>query len=253
MARFTDRQLDLLQAYVDKTDAAFADAGLQFSVESDLAEWAAVMRAAPSIAAVSPSFDPDQSWLTPANSFWVALRDEAGTVVGCICSRLFETDDMMQIIRSYRLFFDRKPVLDLRPLQLVAPDEVPIIAGRVGYTGGYWLHPDWRSRGLSRLLPRINRALALRHFDLDWLFSLGRDTETWARVAREELAMPNRFSCFDGYFPGRGGYGKYAVFYADRGDLLAVIRQDVEADVAIRPHAAAVEGGGASASAELRA
>lgn len=234
MARFTDRQLELLQAYVDKVVAAFDEAGLAFTVEGDLREWAETMRAAPSITAVSPSFDPDHSWLTPANSFWVCLRDGSGQVIGCICSRLFETDDMMQIIRSYRLFFDRKPVLDLRPLRLVAPDDVPIISGRIGYTGGYWLHPDWRGRGLSRLLPRINRALALRHFDLDWLFSLGRDTETWARVAREELAMPNRFSCFDGYFPGRGEDGKYAVFYADRGDLLSVIRADVENEIAIR-------------------
>ena len=233
MARFTDRQLELLQTYVDKAIAAFEGAGLRFSVESDLAAWAEVMRAAPSITAVSPSFDPEHSWLTPANAFWVCLRDGSGQVVGCICSRLFETEDMMQVIRSYRLFFDRKPVLDLRPLHLVAPDEVPIMSGRVGYTGGYWLHPDWRGRGLSRLLPRINRALALRHFDLDWLFSLGRDTETWARVAREELAMPNRFSCFDGYFPGRGGHGQYAVFYADRGDLLSVVRTDVDGDIVI--------------------
>lgn len=233
MARFTDRQLELLQAYVDKTVTAFASAGLVFSVESELAAWADTMRNAPSITAVSPSFDPEHSWLTPANSFWVCLRDDSGKAVGCICSRLFETDDMMQIIRSYRLFFDRKPVLDLRPLRLVAPDDVPIMSGRVGYTGGYWLHPDWRGRGLSRLLPRINRALALRHFDLDWLFSLGRDTERWARVAREDLAMPNRFSCFDGYFPGRGENGKYAVFYADRGDLLSVIRADLGGDIGI--------------------
>ena len=147
MARFTDRQLELLQAYVDKVVAAFDEAGLAFTVEGDLREWAETMRAAPSITAVSPSFDPDHSWLTPANSFWVCLRDGSGQVIGCICSRLFETDDMMQIIRSYRLFFDRKPVLDLRPLRLVAPDDVPIISGRIGYTGGYWLHPDWRGRG----------------------------------------------------------------------------------------------------------
>ena len=134
MARFTDRQLDLLQAYVDKTVMAFGSAGLSFYVESDLAAWADTMRNAPSITAVSPSFDPEHSWLTPANSFWVCLRDGEGEVIGCICSRLFETDDMMQIIRSYRLFFDRKPVLDLRPLRLVAPDDVPIMSGRVGST-----------------------------------------------------------------------------------------------------------------------
>ena len=45
--------------------------------------------------------------------------------------------------------------------------------------------------------------------------------------------MPNRFSCFDGYFPGRGEDGKYAVFYADRGDLLSVVRADVGDDIGI--------------------
>ncbi|MET4696990.1 hypothetical protein ABIE65_000001, partial [Constrictibacter sp. MBR-5] len=119
MARFTDRQLELLQAYVDKTVAAFESAGLSFSVESDLAAWADTMRNAPSITAVSPSFDPEHSWLTPANSFWVRLRDREGKVIGCICSRLFETDDCQTAFKA-----DPVSACNIDPLKCSLPSWV---------------------------------------------------------------------------------------------------------------------------------
>ena len=226
MSRLTDEQLTRIQSYLDRALEQLRDLGLGLVVDSDLGEWARFLRAAPGIAAVTTSFDPEHSYVHPGNSFWLRLHDRRDETVGCICFRLFLTDDILPLIRSWRLFFDRTPLLELHPLHLVNPSDIPIIAGRVGYAGGYWLHPDQRGKGLTRLLPRINRALGLRHFDADWVFGLNKDTANRAAMVRDSYGMPNRFSCIDGYFPPRGEDGSYQVVYVHRGEMLRLIYED---------------------------
>ena len=226
MSRLTDDQLARIQHYLDRALSELAHLGVRLDVCSDMAEWAGFLRAAPGTVAVTTSFDPEHSYLTPSNSYWLALRNSREEIVGCICLRLFLTDDVLQLIRSWRLFFDRVPILEMHPLQLVNPSEIPIIAGRVGYAGGYWLHPDQRGRGLTRLLPRMNRALALRHFDVDWVCGLNKDTPNRVAMVQDSYGMTSQFSCIHGYFPPRGEVGYYQLAYVQRVDILKLIAED---------------------------
>ena len=226
MSRLTDEQLSRIQAYVDRVIAELKLSGLSLVVGTDLGEWARFMRTAPGIAAVTTTFDPEHSYVHPGNSFWISLRDQAGAIVGCNCFRLFVTDDVLPLIRSWRLFFDRQPLLEMKPLRLVSPSDIPIISGRVGYGGGYWLHPSQRGKGLTRLVPRVCRALGLRHFDVDWVFGLHKETPGRTAMARESYGLPNQFPCIRGYFPPRGEDGAYRIAYIHRGEMLQLIYAD---------------------------
>jgi hypothetical protein len=48
------------------------------------------------------------------------------------------------------------------------------IRGRVVFSGGLWVRPDYRGRDFPRLLPRLSRALALTRWDSDYTISLVR-------------------------------------------------------------------------------
>ena len=226
MSRLNDQQLIHIQAYIDRAIGELRQLGLRLVVGSNLGEWARFMRDAPDIAAVTPSFDPEYSYVHPGNSFWLSLRDERDEIVGCVCMRLFVVDDVMPLIRSWQLFFDRQPLLEVHPLELVNCSDIPIIGGRAGYGGGYWLHPSYRGKGLTRLLPRINRALGLRHFDLDWVFGLNKDTAGRTAMLRESYGIANSFSLIRGFFPPRGAEGAYQLVYVHRGEILRLLYED---------------------------
>ena len=226
MSRLSDVQLARIQVYIDRAVSELGELGLRLAVSSDMAEWARFLRSAPGTTAVTTTFDPEHSYVTPNNSYWLALRNQRDAIVGCICLRLFETADVLQLVRSWRLFFDRAPLLEMQPLQLVNPSDIPIIGGRVGYAGGYWLHPEQRGRGLTRLLPRINRALALRHFDTDWVCGLNKDTPNRVAMVQDSYGMTSQFSCIHGYFPPRGEEGRYQLVYVHRGEMLKLIYDD---------------------------
>lgn len=243
MTRLSDEQLRKIQAYMERAIVEVEGMGLRPVVSSDMEAWAGFLAAAPSIAAVTTTFDPQFSYVHPGNCYWLSLRDSRDNVAGCICFRLFLTDDIITLIRSWRLFFDKAPLLEIHPLTLVNPSDIPIISGRVGYGGGYWLHPDYRGRGLSRLLPRMNRALGLRHFDVDWAFGLTKDSEDRATMITD-LGLPNRFSCIRGYFPPRGEHGVYQLIYAQRGEMLRLLYEDLA-----RPEPLAETGRRANAAA----
>ena len=46
------------------------------------------------------------------------------------------------------------------------------ISGRVGFSGAAWVHPDVRGLGLSHILPRIAKALALTRWNVDRIVAI---------------------------------------------------------------------------------
>lgn len=221
--RLTDDEYLHIQFLIDSLETDLAKIGMRVTVEDDFAEWVAFMETAPGIASVSSTFDPRHSVVTSANAFWIAIRDEVGDVVGCDCLRLFETDDFIEMIRSYRLFFDRKPVMRHRPLALRLPLDMPRLAGRVVYTGGLWVAPSHRGGGLSTAMPRLARALCLRHFAMDWLVGLVRDTPGRAAMGRERFGSLQSVPCFNGYFPPQDRDAAYRLNYTSRWQALQQI------------------------------
>ena len=122
-------------------------------------------------------FDPAQHDLSPANSFWIAGHDESGRLVATQAAHFFDMTEssLDRELVSMRLWFGEPEkyraagthcVVDCPPAEL--------ISGRVTYSGGAVYHPRIRGRGLSRILPRMSRALAHTQWNSDYTISLVR-------------------------------------------------------------------------------
>jgi len=198
--------------------------GLVLSVETDMRGWAAMMRAAPKIAGVNPTFDPDHSYLTPSNSFWLRVT-RGGQDIACSANRYFQTDDFIGLMRSLRLRYDLRPVL-LAPLTVVQPPSSPRIAGGMGHSGGLWVHPEHRGIGLSRLLPRLIRVLSLRHFEEDWHSTLVTESLLGSTVPRGAYGYSRFDLVIDGFFPVSGRHERIHFGWMDRAEMIAQLQTD---------------------------
>src|SRR3546814_7771415 len=66
------------------------------------------------------------------------------------------------LFRSLRLFYpDPEKQKLLQESCSVASAAARELSGRIVYSGGTWIHPDYRKRLMPMILPRISRALAL--------------------------------------------------------------------------------------------
>lgn len=118
-----------------------------------------------------PIFDQTFCTLDGSNSFVLLGRDNAGEVVATQAARLFRWPEstFAQEATSLRLFYDdvdehRLPNEEVRITARSAWD----VTGRVTYSGGVWLRPDYRGRLLTAILPRISRALAFTKWYTDY-------------------------------------------------------------------------------------
>ena len=122
-----------------------------------------------------PIFDPAHSDLSPANSFWISGHDQNGTVVATQAARFLDltSSSAAAELDSMRLFFAHPEPHRASGAQChVACPAAETVTGRVAYSGGGWYHPRFRGCGLSRILPRISRALAHTLWDTDYTFSV---------------------------------------------------------------------------------
>lgn len=230
MINLDDADRVLIQENLDNMRTALRSLRLDVRIETDFADWVRHMENAPKITAVSPSFDPRFSHLHPGNSFWISIRDADGGIVACSCHRLFLTPDIRALIGSHKLFFDKQPVLDFKPVPIVLPREAPQIGGRVAYGGGYWLHPGYRGAGLSSIIPRMSRFLSLRHFEPDWNIALLKDTQQRRDMARDSFGVSHQVPCIAGYYPPDGRTATYQLAYMSAEEMLRQAQQERHRD-----------------------
>lgn len=118
--------------------------------------------------------DIDYCALPPDRAFWIEGLDDNGRTVVTHAARLFDwrRTDLEAEGRALRIFYDA-PERHARPGEdLTLAEPMPVrIAGRVAYVGGLWIHPEYRGRGLARIMPRVGRAVADLRWSPDWLFS----------------------------------------------------------------------------------
>jgi hypothetical protein len=214
--------LDLIDAALEWLDRR----QLQLAIEPDLAGWAAHMRQAPATKGLNPTFDPAFSLIGRRNSFWVNIMHE-GRTIACGANRVFETDDYLELKRSLRLWFDREPVPFRERLDVIVPDGVPLIAGRVGHEGGLWVHPAHRKRGLSFLIPRLVRAISLGRFAVEWQCGVNFEDLTKSGLPVTAYGFPHCVPCIDGFFPPTGRNERMHMVYMSRLELLAIQRETI--------------------------
>lgn len=166
---------DVLGRFVLLADRAARDRGVYLSLEGDfehlrqineenLAHWYPL----------APSFDPRVGGIESKNGFWILGRNDGGEPVLCQIVRFYDWHDttLATQLSNLRLFYPN-PALQARPTErcdVSAPGSVRI-TGRAVYSGGTWLRPDFRGRGLASIVPRLGRALALSRWDTDFAFS----------------------------------------------------------------------------------
>ena len=249
MARLSDEDLREIQVFVDRALEELQTRGLTLEIDADLSKWVELMRHVPGSTDIASTHDPRKSYVHPGNAFWIIVREREQSmlrrllhrerpVVSCVCYRVIETENIAEEIRTQRLFFDRKPILDFRPVEIVKPDNLPVIGGKVGIAGGFWVHPDYRGSKLSNIVSRLTRILSLRHFENDWHVSLVRDTPRRKAMIHNTYGVSHSVSITRGYYPPYGRDYDMQMSYMHRDEMLRRVRQenaDAVKDDAVMP------------------
>lgn len=227
-------ETETVQDFIDFSLAWLEDRNYSLTVDVDMAAWARKMGDAPSIALVNPTFDPRWSPVTPENSFWLDLRVGWQTVA-MMASRFFVTDDYMGLKRSRKLWYDPPRPGD-GELAVTPPPDLPLISGRVGHEGGLWVHPEHRKRGLSVILPHLNRALAFRQWNLDWQTGLALRGVGQSGIVTWAYGVPHVVPCYEGRSPLNDKHDRLFLAYMNRAELLAGLHLDTIAGLLADRH-----------------
>jgi GNAT superfamily N-acetyltransferase len=167
---------------------------------------------------VNPCFDPMKTDHQAA--FWIDIRSGVDRVA-TMAVRYIETPAYYPWVRSGQLW-QRLPC---SPIDIKISDNGP--GGRLAHTGGLWVHPDWRGIGISWLLPRLIRVLALQAWNINYSTGL-----VFEQLHRTGLAAQNygaqriRF-LFEGWFPPTGRNERLFGLEYDRPYLLEGVRKDM--------------------------
>jgi GNAT superfamily N-acetyltransferase len=123
---------------------------------------------------LAPLFDPAFNEIREDEAYWIAGYDRSGDIVVVHAARFFDWTgtDLGVEFAGLRLWY-KEPERWRRPGEIctITGPAAAIVTGRCAYLGSMWFRPDFRGRGLSRLLPRINRAIALAQWGIDFNFS----------------------------------------------------------------------------------
>jgi len=108
------------------------------------------------------------------NAFWIEGQNDDGETCLVQCARLYSLpcSSLKSEIESLHIFYD-DPNKDAAPGEKISctSPSAPHISRQICYSGGAWLHPQYRSIGLMGILPRISRSLALLMWDTDYTVS----------------------------------------------------------------------------------
>lgn len=219
----TDTELAEVQTFVDRTEKILAELGLSLLVDSDMTQWVRHMRQAPGTLRVAATHDPEHSHVHPGNAFWARFENAAGHVVACIAHKVIVTENLLDEVRSHRIFFNKVPILHHYPVNLCVEDGVPVLSGHVGYTGGLWVHPDYRGRAISGIVARFCRNLSVRHFNIDWNVGFIADTPSRRQMGLEGYGMAHATPLLKGTFPLSGEQRDMQMFYMSKAEILAQI------------------------------
>lgn len=120
------------------------------------------------------TFDPRWSDVTTDNQISLIARKN-GRVVAAHAMRYFDwrATTYHDEIESFRLLY-RDPDRDRLPGETVTITSTAArtITGRVAFSGAAWCHPEMRGNGLSRIMPRLGKALALAHWDIERIVAI---------------------------------------------------------------------------------
>ncbi len=182
-----------------------------------------------------PMLDPAQNPVHPEDAIAFLAYDEAGRVVSSMAARLYDFGGttFRDAVESLQFYYG--PGADQmrsRVQSSICAPTAATMTGRAAYLGGYWLRPDVRAQGLSTILPKLMRYIALTRWNADLEFSFGRD-----KFLRPEIAKTYGFEHverdFEFHLDGRLIW-RGVLVWSDRDELLSQLAALVAANVSTR-------------------
>ncbi len=166
---------DLLHRYFAVAEDITRLTGVQIRIHTDFRRLVEINRRHQSSwTPMQPAFDPAYSRLRSDAAFWVEAVDETGMTVATHAQRLFvwPTTTLEEEVRSLRLFYaDPAPHVAAGESMVITAPIGKRMTGRAMYGGVLWTHPDWRRRGLVRIVPRIARAYGYTRWAPEYIFA----------------------------------------------------------------------------------
>jgi hypothetical protein len=122
-----------------------------------------------------PTYDVRYNSIGPDEAFCIMGRDHRGKVVATHAGRLFnlKLSNFYDLAQSLHLLYEH-PNRSKRPGEscVVTAAAAQSIAGSVVFSGAAWYHPDYRGKGLSRIVPLLSRAYAFTRWNVDYLVAM---------------------------------------------------------------------------------
>lgn len=121
-----------------------------------------------------PVFNPEFGGMTPENSFVLLGRNASGKVIAAQGARVYDlgSKSFKEVTEELRLFYS-DPERQQQPgesITITAPTAYRLY-NKVIFSGAVWYHPEYRRQGLTSILPRLSKAVALTRWDTDMLLS----------------------------------------------------------------------------------
>ena len=216
---------DVARSYVTAAIGLLQRSGFRVSLNFDLGSWASLLRGAPSILVVNPTFDPERSQVEPGAGFWIGINDDHGPAA-CIADRLFVTDNFLDEMRSGRLWSSTPG--DEDRAELLGTLDAIHYPGRVGHAGGLWIHPRARKAGLSWLLPRLARAFSVINWNVDRHCGIILSGLYGSGMGKQAYGFPEAHLCIDGYCPPFRRSEQLLVVHITRDQIIEQLGSDLE-------------------------
>ncbi|MGA8496445.1 MAG: hypothetical protein WB764_13265 [Xanthobacteraceae bacterium] len=162
----------LLARFVLEGDKAARQLGIRLRVRHDFDELLYLNRLKVANSTWYPlmkMFNPECCDLVAENSYWISGEDERGDIVSTHAGRVHYWPDTTLEHEANKMLHGGRD--EGQPCAVTAAD-AKLISGVVVYGGSAWVHPDFRGKRLSKLLPRIGRAYALARWPIDWGISI---------------------------------------------------------------------------------
>ncbi|GAB2832548.1 hypothetical protein GCM10027176_40960 [Actinoallomurus bryophytorum] len=122
-----------------------------------------------------PIFRPELGGITTETGFALLGRNAAGDVVAAQAARFYDwrTTNLRTQAASLKMFYaDPESARGRGDMCEITAPIADRISGRVAFSGGGWYRPDYRGKGLGRIIPRISRAWAFARWRTDFTISM---------------------------------------------------------------------------------
>jgi hypothetical protein len=227
MERLTNADLALIQSYSEHVRGRADAFGASITLSSDPESFAEFLGAQSNTHGVSSLHDPQKCHITRDNFAWFRI-DLDGQGICCHAIRCVETDDLIEDIRTHRLFFNAEVPWDFEDVGLHDSAYELQLSGRVAIGGGLWVHPDWRGNNFSLLFSKLLRVIGIRRFRWNHYVAFVLDTSDRRGWSLQSAGQMQLHPLLNGYYPPYGRPLDIMMAYCARDALLRHIRDEME-------------------------